>query len=318
MKRFTLIEDLSIEDVEASFMELDAPYQVTPTGKRQNNSGTTIAHCAIGDVQLVCSEWGAPMKGTALVDQGTFSIGVPISGATELIDPCFGRIKTKPNEARMFRPGAGASLVGLGPRRVLDLVLPYTTLQQRALSFHQNELSEPLRFAPVLDLNRPGGRLLLNLIEYIKMLVINDPATVKQPLVTGNLQEHIISTVFEMLPHNYKQRSNGSKDCAVPSSVRRAEEYMREFADQPVTVAALARHAGCSERALHNAFRRFRQQSPMGVLRDIRLEGAHNDLRVGENTISDIVYKWGFSNPGRFAKIYADKFGCKPSETLRF
>ena len=208
--------------------------------------------------------------------------------------------------------------MGLGPRRVLDLVLPYAMLQQRARSFFQIELNEPLRFAPVLDLNSAGGRLILNLIEYMKLLVINDPSAVKQPSVSSNLQEHIISTALEMLPHNYRGREDAPKDCAVPSSVRRAEEYMRAFADQPVTVEVLARHAGCSERALHNASRSFRQKTPMAVLRDIRLEGAHRDLKDGEASITDTVFKWGFSNPGRFAKLYAEKFGCKPSQTRRF
>ena len=140
----------------------------------------------------------------------------------------------------------------------------------------------------------------------------------KNPLVMNNLQEHVISTVFEMLPHNYRRPQGATVDCAVPRSVRQAEEYMRACADQPLTVEALARHAGCSERALHNAFKSFRQKSPMVVLRDIRLEGAHKDLKSGESTITDIVYKWGFSNAGRFSKLYADKFGCKPSETLRY
>lgn len=317
MERYKQVENLSIEEVEESFIKYVAPYRVTPTGKRVQNSGTTMSCCAIGDIELVCSRWGAPMIGTALADRGTFSIGIPISGVTELIDPHFGKIRTKPSEARMFRAGTGASLVGLGPRTVLDLVLPYTTLESRARSFYQNELAEALRFAPILDLTSTGGQLVLNLIEYLKLLVVNEPKSIKNPLVTSTLQEHVISTVLDSLPHNYKDAGGVAADCAVPKSVRRAEDYMRAHADQPVTVEELARYAGCSERALHNAFRSFRQLSPMSVLRDIRLEGAHDDFKSGEGTITDIVFKWGFSNPGRFSKLYAEKFGCKPSQTLR-
>ena len=317
MKRFSLIEGMSIEDVEAAFADLDLPYEVTPTGRRKEDLGTTVSHRTIGDLQVVCSRWGAPMKGASLGDQGVFSIGIPISGATELIDPHFGRINTKPCEARMFRPGAGARLVGQGPRTVMDLVLPYKLLQARARSFHDMELNAPLRFAPVLNLQSRGGKLLLNLIEHVNTLVIHEPGAAENPLVTNNLQEHILSTVLELLPHNYKEARTAKVDCVVPRTVRLAEEYMHAFADQPVTVEALARHAGCSERALHYAFKSFRSASPMTVLRDIRLDGAHNDLRRGETTITDIVFKWGFSNLGRFSKLYVERFGRKPSETKR-
>ncbi|MCP5084151.1 MAG: AraC family transcriptional regulator [Alphaproteobacteria bacterium] len=318
MERYKQIDNLSIEEVEETFGKYVAPYEVTPTGKSVHNSGTSMSYFPIGDVELVCSHWGAPMIGTALADRGTLSIGLPISGVTELIDPKFGRIRTKPSEARLFSAGDGVSLVGLGPRKVMDLVLPLKTLEDRARSFHQNELQGRLQFSPVLDLNSPAGLLIVNLIEHIKTLAVYDAASMKNPLVTTNLKEHIISAVFEMLPHNYKEAQSCVIDCAVPKSVRRAEEYMRAFADQPVTVKVLASHAGCSERALHHAFKAFRQKTPMTVLRGIRLESAHDDLRSGDNTITDIVFKWGFSNPGRFSKLYAEKFGCKPSQTLRY
>ncbi len=318
LKNYKHMEDFSIEDVEVTFSKDVNRYKVTPTGKRAQNSGTTIAYCAFGDIELVCSRWGAPMIGDVLADRGTLSIGFPISGVTELHDPNAGKVIAKPSEARMFRAGVGVSLVGQGPRTVMDLVLPYQTLQDRARSFNQNELNNPLQFSPILDLNSAGGRLMVNLVEYLKTLVINEPAIVQNPLNLVSLQEYVISTVLGMLPHNYNMPRSGAIDCAVPRSVRKAEDYMRAFADQPVTVEDLARQAGCSERALHNAFKTFRQKSPMVVLRDIRLECAHDDLQAGESTIADIAFKWGFSNLGRFSKHYAQKFGCKPSQTLKF
>ena len=42
------------------------------------------------------------------------------------------------------------------------------------------------------------------------------------------------------------------------------------------------------------------------------------DIRMVGGAIAEIGFKWGFSNSGRFAKLYAEKFGCKPSQTRRF
>lgn len=316
LERFKIVDDLSIEEVEESYLKYFDSYRLTPTGRREQDTGTTMASCAIGDVGLVCSRWGAPMIGTAHADEGNISIGIPVTGETSFHDFQFGRFEPNPFEARLFR--YEFSLEGLGPRTVLDLVLPYKMIQDRAFSFYHNEQNEPLRFAPVLDLRSAGGQMIISLVEYMKRLMLDDPEGIKHPLVVTSLQEHLISTVLEVLPSNYSEPQAVAAPCAVPGSVRRAEEYMRTYADQPVTVEDLAVHAGCSERALHNAFRSFRQKSPMTVLRDLRLEGAHEDLKSGEAAIADIVSKWGFSNPGRFAKLYTEKFGRKPSETRRF
>ncbi len=58
--------------------------------------------------------------------------------------------------------------------------------------------------------------------------------------------------------------------------------------------------------------------TPMGALREIRLEKARGDLQAGTDTVTGIAFKWGFSNPGRFAAQYAEKFGETPSQTHRF
>ncbi len=316
LERFKIVDDLSIEEVEEAYLKYFDSYELTPTGKREQDTGTTMSSCGIGDLELVCSHWGAPMIGTAHADEGNISIGIPVTGGTAFHDFQFGKFEPKPFEARLFR--SEFSQEAKGPRTVIDLVLPYTLIKERALTFYQNELNDPLRFSPVLDLRSAGGQMIVNLVEYMKMLMLNEPEAIKQPLVAASLQEHLISTVLEMLPNNYNEPKVAAAPCAVPRSVRKAEEYMRAHADQPVTVEDLALHAGCSERALHNAFKSFRQKSPMTVLRDIRLEGAHDDLKAGESAIADIVSKWGFSNPGRFAKLYTEKFGRKPSQTRRF
>ncbi|AVH57828.1 MULTISPECIES: AraC family transcriptional regulator [Streptomyces] len=104
------------------------------------------------------------------------------------------------------------------------------------------------------------------------------------------------------------------------AAVRRVMALVEERADQPHTLADLAAAARVSPRALQEAFRQHLDTTPLGYLREIRLKRAHEDLltaaRDGSATVSDVAYRWGFSNLGRFAAYYRERYGHPPSTTL--
>ena len=57
------------------------------------------------------------------------------------------------------------------------------------------------------------------------------------------------------------------------------------------------------------------------LLRDVRLAGAHEELRAADprdgRTVADIASRWRFTHPGRFSVAYRRRYGCSPSATLR-
>jgi transcriptional regulator GlxA family with amidase domain len=86
------------------------------------------------------------------------------------------------------------------------------------------------------------------------------------------------------------------------------------------TVADIAATVGLSVRALDDGFRRYVGTSPMTYLRDVRIARAHEDLIAAEpdmTTATAVARKWGFGHYGRFAADYRQRFGRKPSQTLR-
>jgi transcriptional regulator GlxA family with amidase domain len=60
--------------------------------------------------------------------------------------------------------------------------------------------------------------------------------------------------------------------------------------------------------------------SPTDYLRNVRLNRVREELlaeRSFDSSIADIAFTWGFTHLGRFAKIYHERFGELPSETVR-
>lgn len=106
-----------------------------------------------------------------------------------------------------------------------------------------------------------------------------------------------------------------------PATLRRALTYLEEHAGEDVEVADVAAAAGVGVRGLQMVFRRWRDTTPLGQLREIRLARAHEDLRAadahGGRTVADIIARWRFTHPGRFSVTYRRRYGCSPSETLR-
>ena len=102
--------------------------------------------------------------------------------------------------------------------------------------------------------------------------------------------------------------------------VRRAEEFLTENLESPVSLSDAAIVTGTSTRSLLRAFQKRRGTSPIAFRRRRRFEAARRDLFVadhGETSVTNVASRYCFDHLGRFAVEYRVLFGESPSETLR-
>ncbi len=104
-----------------------------------------------------------------------------------------------------------------------------------------------------------------------------------------------------------------------PASVRRATAFIAAHLTAPLTLADIAAAACVPERTLHDAYCRFEGVSPMRALRDLRLDRVRAALLAKSDGagVTGAALAAGFTHLGRFALAYADRFGERPSDTLR-
>lgn len=174
--------------------------------------------------------------------------------------------------------------------------------------------AQQLRLESEIDLTRPA----LAPAEALIRMLLSNPATIGlmqgNPRVAGDYEQLLISLLLAGQPHvdEFKARRSG----IAPSTVRRAEAFIRSNAAAPITLNDIADAAGVPVRTLLDGFRRFRDMSPMRTVRDTRLELAREELRRdGAGTVADIAMSCGFGHLGRFAQAYAERFGEHPSDT---
>ena len=101
--------------------------------------------------------------------------------------------------------------------------------------------------------------------------------------------------------------------------VRKAEDFMREYAHQSISLTSLCMATNTSERSLRRAFHEVIGVSPMSYLTAIRMKRARAELEHAPqkaDTVASVAIRWEFAHLGRFSRDYHRFFGELPSETL--
>ncbi len=159
------------------------------------------------------------------------------------------------------------------------------------------------------------------LMQYVTGDVIANPDVHSSPILMGQALRLIVASALETFPNSTLDRARHSASAASPGSVRRAMAYIEEHADSDIDLTDIAEAAHVGPRALQRAFRRSLDSTPLGYLRSVRLERAHEQLVAADaddgTTVVEVAARWGFGHPGRFAGAYRTQFGRSPSETLR-
>jgi AraC-like DNA-binding protein len=178
-----------------------------------------------------------------------------------------------------------------------------------------------LRFVAPRPVSEPMRRYWVGTAAYLASQ-LTTPGAESPPLVAAELLRVAASAFLRVFPNTTmtaaRLPAGGRAD---PAVVRRATAFMDGHSDQPLTVAEVAAAVGVGARGLQSAFRRHHDTTPLGYLRQIRLDRVHCELQVADPasgvTVRETARRWGFAHPGRFAAEYRAAFGRPPSQTLR-
>ena len=95
------------------------------------------------------------------------------------------------------------------------------------------------------------------------------------------------------------------------------EATEENLAGGKLSIESITRRMGVSRPQLYRKTVNLSQRSPNELLRDQRMEKAFELLSKGSNTVSEIALSVGYSNASHFAKCFAARFGCSPTNYFR-
>jgi AraC-like DNA-binding protein len=179
-----------------------------------------------------------------------------------------------------------------------------------------------LRFEAMAPVSAAAARVFTTTAEFIFAQLVTFGAAEIHPLIVPELTRMAAAAFLHAFPNTTMTLDYlPGPGWAPPSAVRHAAAFIDAHANQPVTIAEIAAVAGVTPRALQYAFRRHHGMTPIGYLRQIRLERAHHELHCAQPgdgvTVADVARKWGWAGRTQFTAVYRRRFGVPPSHTLR-
>ncbi|WP_455922575.1 AraC family transcriptional regulator [Pseudomonas putida] len=280
----------------------------------------SMHHVRQGRLSLNLLEYGAPVT----IDPGRledfFLVQIPTRGSAEI--QCDGmQFTSSPVCASIISPHAPVSMRWAADSPQLTLRLDREEVERHCAQHLGHPLQQPLRFEPRFDLTTPAADYFLQLLGTLADALAAPQHPIHHPLVLKQFEATLINALLYGQPNNLQDGLNtpAQPRKISPFFVKRTEEFILAHAHEPLAIEQLAEHAGVSVRTLFAGFREYRGTSPMAFLRDVRMERVHQALRSpGQESVTDIALKWGFSHLGRFSQEYRKRYGELPSATLRY
>lgn len=171
-----------------------------------------------------------------------------------------------------------------------------------------------------LDLAGPRGEALLASVEFFARELDRPGGLADMPLAREQYLAFVMTQLLHAGRHSYVDELLVPADPLRRSRLRPVIEYMEAHAAEPLTPHDLARVGCMSVRTLHATFQQTIGESPMSHLRRIRLDHVRAELQRSDPQsaqVTEIALRWGFLHQSRFAQQYRERFGERPSETLR-
>lgn len=220
-----------------------------------------------------------------------------------------------PSGGAIFRGEPGTVLKTGRQAAKINVWIPAGLLRREAAAMLDGTDLDALDCNVRIDTSTAAGAGLQRMTEWLWSEIGHADSPLTNAIAAATAQDLFLRTIVLALTQGQAAVLRDPARAVAPTAVRRAEEFMRGKADEPLTAEDIANAAGCSSRALQAAFRRSRGTSPMAALRRIRLELAHEAIMRSDGSISiaEIAARYGFTNSGRFATQYQRAFGAFPS-----
>ncbi|GAA2750544.1 AraC family transcriptional regulator [Amnibacterium kyonggiense] len=271
-------------------------------------------HSSVGDERLRSAELmlTGPARAHGVFEHDGFAVSEVLAGRLLAEYP-----RTRVDPARPFLHPSGAARMAFE-----DLHLRMTLLDAdavRAAAERYEPGGAPRRFSRSAPSSAAAAAAWAWAAAHVQRS-IRDPHVLDNPIIAGEL----FDLAVRMLVACFADPADAGAStgaAGAPRAVRRAVAYLEEHALEAVAVPDVAAAARISVRSLQSLFRRHLGVSPVEHLHAIRLEAARKELLAGAEeggtTVRSVAERWGFGNSGRFARLYQERFGERPSDTLR-
>ncbi|MBA3903664.1 MAG: AraC family transcriptional regulator [Rhodocyclaceae bacterium] len=203
---------------------------------------------------------------------------------------------------------------------IVAVSVPVDVLTRYTRDIEHRDIEQELRSMPVIQATKAHVDEFRGFLLTALESVSRTPAMLQYAAMQKGLEHALLSSVVKAVGRTDDPARSTASPTTRHAIVSRAQDYMREHVEEPLTVEDLCRVLGVSRRTLQYSFQEVLQLNPVSYLRAMRLNGARRMLKsadIARQSVQDIAARWGFWHLSHFATDYRRMFGELPSETLR-
>lgn len=262
---------------------------------------------------LVYSQWSGQQELTRTQPQDLYILYLPVAGKIEESINGGEVLASSPHCAHLFSPDQWLKGYLSSRGQGLSVCLPKSLVVAECEKLVAKPLGKKLEFSVPLNLHSVQGKSLRDLVWFLW----NQGH--QQSVLLPQLEGVLVSGLLENHLYSYSGDLRSSDQLMGNHQLQRAKDFILANLDNPITVGDIAQAVETSARSLQRTFARYCGCTPKQFLTNARLDALRQDLLqdVSPQTITPLMCKYQFSSWGRVSKLYRQRFGELPSQTLR-
>lgn len=313
-----LFHTYDIDDARERVTEVFSPHDLRLV-RAEEAVDTHMYKVSLGAISLNRLSYGATVDIDAGRIDDYYLVQMPISGTCR-VQCGKDAVSSTPRLASVVTPTQPLRVQWQQGCDMVIIKIERSLLERQCAQHLGHDLQRPVEFA--LEMREESSRTdsWRRLVELLMTEADHEKGMLSSPLIRANFEQMVVAALLFNQPNNYSEDFLRPSPPVAPYYVKRAEEYVRAHAHEPICAGDLAEQAGVSVRALYAGFQNFRGVSPMAFVKSVRLDRVRSELHAtsaGRETVTEVAMRWGFSHLGHFTAAYKRKFGETPSETLR-
>ena len=317
--RHLLHKTRDIETIHASVAGILCPHKIDVSGSGTPVRDALIHHAPLPNGAILYLVYGTEIR-VDVSQLGFFLLELPLTGASTTF--CGdGRVLSGPGQAVVAGPYQQFSSEWTVDCSKLLIKLENNALESYLSTLLGRRQIRALDFDMAMDLSSDSAASLLRTVQWI-LDDLDQPASLLNtaPLAGLQYQRMLMWALLHCQPNNYSEELAARRLPQMPHYIVQTERYIQEHYQQAITLEQLVEQANVSERTLLEGFKRYRDVSPMKLLKLTRLDFVHLALKEADpasSNVTDLAMANGFSQLGKFSTDYKERFGESPSQTLK-
>lgn len=289
-----------------------------PAGRAGKNFHATLARAAFDQLNISIGTFAEAIPQTGITaNQHTFMFAIEPATIRRVSGrKLFGQhiLHLRPNERTVTSSPPGlpwASGVISVPFDLLAIHGPELTGADHGVPLDNDRMF----LAP-----KPAMARLIALTRDLSRIIRETPWIIDVPEPAKALSGTIFDTLLACLTHG-RLRPDRAALGRHRQIVARFERIVKERPEEMLSLGDICAAVGVAQRTLNLACQEFLGQGPVQYARDRRLDRVRERLLASDpgttTLVTSVAMQYGFWELGRFAQAYRNRFGERPSDTLR-